>query len=107
MPKVDDQAPIEQNLEILGTAIASALVKLELAVEQLRVAKSTLDSSAAALGDGAPSEEAEADCSVDLMVSQMLSSRALSNLWMATEPLNEALGFEEDGEDEDDDDDDA
>jgi hypothetical protein len=104
MPKVDDQAPMEQNFEILGTAIASALVKLELAIEQLRVAKSTLDGSAASLGDAETSEESEADCSVDLMVAQMLSSRALSNLWMATEPLNEALGFEEDGEDEDDND---
>jgi hypothetical protein len=35
------------------------------------------------------------------MVAQMMSSRALSNLWSASEPLNEALGFE-DAEEEDD-----
>ena len=98
MAKIDDEAPLEQNYEILGTAIERTLAKLQLAVEQLRAAKSTLDGSVDLLADAESSEEAEADCNVDLMVAQMMSSRALSNLWSATEPLNQALGFEEDDE---------
>jgi hypothetical protein len=84
-----------------GTAIERALAKLQLAAEQLRAAKATLDGSIELLGEVESSEEAEADCNVDLMVAQMMSSRALSNLWSASEPLNEALGFE-DGEEEED-----
>lgn len=103
MAKIDDEAPLEQNYEILGTALGRALAKLQLALEQLRAAKSTLDGSVDLLGDAEPSEETEADCSVDLMVAQMLSSRALSNLWSATEPLNEALGFEDEDEDDEED----
>jgi hypothetical protein len=99
--KIDDEAPLEQNYEILGTAIERALAKLQLAAEQLRAAKATLDGSIELLGEVESSEEAEADCNVDLMVAQMMSSRALSNLWSASEPLNEALGFE-DAEEEDD-----
>jgi hypothetical protein len=101
MAKIDDEAPLEQNYEILGTAIERALAKLQLAAEQLRAAKATLDGSIELLGEVESSEEAEADCNVDLMVAQMMSSRALSNLWSASEPLNEALGFE-DGEEEED-----
>jgi hypothetical protein len=104
MAKIDDEAPLEQNYEVLGTALERALAKLQLAAEQLRAAKATLDSSVDLLADADSSEEAEADCNVDLMMAQMLSSRALSNLWSATEPLNEALGFEEEEEDEEDED---
>ena len=79
MAKIDDEAPLEQNYEILGTAIERALAKLQLAAEQLRAAKATLDGSIELLGEVELSEEAEADCNVDLMVAQMMSSRALSN----------------------------
>ena len=102
MAKIDNDAPLEQNYEILGTALERALAKLQLAAEQLRAAKSTLESSADLLADAESSDDAEADCNVDLMVAQMLSSRALSNLWSATEPLNEALGFEDEDEDDED-----
>jgi hypothetical protein len=102
MAKIDDEAPLEQNYEILRAALERALAKLQLAAEQLRTAKSTLDGSVHLLADADATEEDEADCNVDLMVAQMLSSRALSNLWSATEPLNEALGFEDEGEDEED-----
>ena len=102
MAKIDDEAPLAQNYEVLGTAIESALAKLQLATEQLRAAKSTLDGSVDLLDEAATSEEAEADCNVDLMVAQMMSSRALSNLWSAAEPLNEALGFDEEDEEDDD-----
>jgi hypothetical protein len=105
MAKIDEEASLEQNYEVLGTAIERALTKLQLATEQLRAAKSTLDGSVDLLADAETSEEAEADCSVDLMVAQMMSSRALSNLWSAAEPLNEALGFEGEGEGEDTDED--
>ena len=36
MAKIDDEAPLEQNYEILGTAIERTLTKLQLAVEQRR-----------------------------------------------------------------------
>jgi hypothetical protein len=107
MAKIDDEAPLEQNYEILGSAIERALAKLQLATEQLRAAKSTLDGSVERLGEVASSEEAEADCNVDLMVAQMMSSRALSNLWNAADPLNEALGFEEEEEEDEADEDES
>src|SRR5262245_46256053 len=104
MAKIDDEAPLAQNYEVLGMAIERALAKLQLATEQLRAAKSTLDGSVDLLDEAATSEEAEADCNVDLMVAQMMSSRALSNLWSAAEPLNEALGFDEEDEEDDEED---
>ncbi len=101
MPKIDDELPLEQNYQILSTAIGQALTKLQLAMQQLEAAKCTLASSAPALADTEGSPDAAADCGVDLVVAQMMSSRALSHVWGAAEPLSEALGFDEESQEED------
>ena len=100
MPKIDEDAPLEQNYDVLGRAIEQALTRTQLALDQLKAAKATLDSGAATLAEGDEPEEARADSIVDLVVAQMVASRALSNLWSAADPLNEALGFDGDQEDE-------
>ena len=106
MAKIEQDAPTAEAYEILGTAIEDTLARLQLVVEQLRAAKSTLESSEASLAEAAESEAARADGDLDFVVAQMVSSRALSNLWAAAEPLTEALGVEEDGEEDEDDDED-
>ena len=97
LPSLEEKT-ISMALAIAAETDSSAAEVFREAGQQLRAAKATLDGSVDLLADAESSEEAEADCNVDLMVAQMMSSRALSNLWSATEPLNEALGFEEDEE---------
>lgn len=104
MAKIDEGAPLEQNYEVLTSAIERSLARTQLALDQLRAAKATLDSGAATMAEREPaSDEPEADANIDLVVAQMVTSRALSNLWSAADPLNEALGFDEDEEGEEED----
>ncbi len=117
MTRIDDDAPLEQNYEALGAALEPALARLQLAVEQLKTAAATLEAGAAMLGEAGTSEEAEAQCGLDLTIARMIASRALTHIWSAADPLSDALGFdaeEEDGdegegddEEEEDDDDDG
>jgi hypothetical protein len=100
MPKVEEDTPLDQNFAVLTAAIEAALAKAALALDQLKVARSTLQASASSLAEVDSSEEARAECSMNFIVSQMLATRAVSNLWEAADSTNEALGLEVEEDDD-------